>query len=135
MNRRKKMEKQATVKKELWESPRTEFEMFVPDMYCKSCEGGHWVTEMNPAGFDHNTKFCIDSNNNKLLDPNEANDWKNTDGTYGGLKFDENEIRWGWVKDNATGAPNIALFPNQKGSNDHYYAYYKEDVWFETNKS
>lgn len=129
------MEKQATVKKELWKSPRTDFEMFMPDMYCKSCEGGHWETVTYPTGFSPNTKFCIDFNGNKRLDPNEANDWKNTDGTVGNMEFEEDKIMWGWVKDKATGAPNIALFPKPGSTNDHYYAYYQEDVWFETNKS
>lgn len=135
MNRRKKMEKQVTVKKELWESPRTEFEMFVPDMYCKICEEGHWESILSAAGYGSNAKFYIDENGNKRLDSNEEANRVTTDASKGGMEFPANSIKWGWLEGKTTGAPDVVLFPNPDNPNNHYYAFKQEEIFFETNKS
>lgn len=136
MNRRKKMEKQATVKKELWESPRTEFEMFVPDMYCKNCEGlGHWEVVMKPENFHPSTQFYID-NGNGYFDKGDR--WATTDANAPGGITSEN-ISYGWVSDQKGSVvgdpnnPNIAFI--YKGQGNQYYAYKREDVFFATEKS
>lgn len=109
-----------TMKKQ-WETPRTEFEGFVPNMYCSNCDGYWEITEA--AGFPPSTKFYVDFDGDKFLDSEEKDDWKNTDGSPTGIV--QGTRYWGWEvpkKGDPVGSPDIVLIrPDQ--SNDHFYAY------------
>lgn len=119
-----------TMKKQ-WETPRTEFEGFVPNMYCVNCDGlGHWETVMDPQPFHPSTKFYIDDNGNKRYEEGVDKRVTTANDNPGGLTADK--ISYGWVEGQTSGEPNIAFINKNQSV---YYAYHIEDVWFATEKS
>lgn len=122
------------VMKEKWETPRTEYERFEPNMYCVNCDGlGHWEVVTTPQQFHPSQKFYIDANNNKKYDK-EIDYRQTTDGrSPGGISIEQSEMNWGWVAENTVGEPNVALV--YKGHGNQWYAYHLDDVFIEHNAS
>ena len=121
----------ANVKRELWETPRTEFEMFVPNEYIAACaDDGHY--ELLPGAVaEPSAKFYLDYNRNGIYDAGSEANWVNTSNT--GREPGENAISyWGWkqVNDRPDTSTRYRLFQVQ---NDGQYKAYGEQ-WV-TNKN
>lgn len=122
------------VMKEKWETPRTEYEEFMADMFCKVCEGGYWDIVYNAQPYHSSTHFVVDKNDNGLPDEGpKFNGTTDANGIPEGTDMSEIESHLGWVEGQTNGQAPFRLF--SKGHGQQWYAYHVKDVFYETNAS